>query len=152
MNIETVSFEALKELVGVPQEPTDWLTVTQEQINQFGDCTRDNYYIHVDEEKAKKGPFGATIAHGMLTLSMIPYFSYAKSLRIDGTSSLLNYGFDEVRFTNPVKVNSRIRACLTLLSVVEKKPGRYLLKSEVVIEIENETRPALRAVWLGMQL
>ncbi|MGI9287241.1 MAG: MaoC family dehydratase [Pseudomonadales bacterium] len=133
-------------------QPTEWFTVNQEQINQFADCTLDHQYIHVDPEKAKESPFGTTIAHGFLSLSMLSYFAADSSLIIDGFYMGVNYGFDKVRFIAPVKVDSRIRANTKIMNITEKKPGHYMVKTEVTVEIEGEEKPALIAEWLGMQM
>lgn len=133
-------------------EPTAWFTVTQEQIDEFAECTHDSQFIHVDPEKAKDTPFGTTIAHGFLSLSMLSYFAADFSLMIDGYYMGVNYGFDKVRFIAPVKVNSRIRANAKILEIAEKKPGQYMVKTEVTVEIEGEDKPALIAEWLGLQM
>ena len=131
-------------------EPTKWHTVTQEQINQFADCTLDHQFIHVDPEKARQSPFGGTIAHGFLTLSMLSHFAESFSLVIDGTYMGINYGFDSLRFIAPVAVNSRVRAHAKTLDIIEKKPGQFMSRTEVTVEIEGQDKPALIAVWLGM--
>ena len=138
--------------VGQCSEPTEWFTVTQEQINAFADCTMDQQFIHVDPEKAAKTPFGSTVAHGFLTLSMLSHFAESFSVIIDGVYMSVNYGFDKVRFISPVKVGKRIRAHATLIEVTEKKAGQFLLKNAIEIEIEGEEKPALTAEWIGMQI
>ena len=138
--------------VGYQSEPSDWFTVTQEQINQFADCTLDHQFIHVDPEKAKDTPFGSTIAHGFLSLSMLSHFAGSFSIVIEGVFMGVNYGFDKVRFLAPVKVDSRIRAFAKIISIDEKKPGQFLVKYDVTVEIEGEEKPALRAEWLAMQM
>lgn len=150
--MKTINRENIKDYIGQNADPTDWFTVTQEQINQFADCTRDHQFIHVDEEKASATAFGSTIAHGLLSLSMLPYFAESFAYMIEGTYMGINYGFDKVRFIAPVKVNSRIRAHAQVLDIIEKKPGQFMFTTEVTIEIEGESRPALKAVWLGMLL
>jgi acyl dehydratase len=138
--------------IGYQSEPTEWFTITQDQIDEFADCTHDQQFIHVDPEKARDTPFGTTIAHGFLTLSMLSYFAGSYSVVIEGYYMGVNYGFDKVRFLAPVKVNSRIRAVPRIMDVIEKKPGQYMFKTEVVIEIEGEDKPALIAEWLGVQM
>ncbi len=138
--------------IGYQSEPTEWFTITQDQIDEFADCTHDQQFIHVDPEKARETPFGTTIAHGFLTLSMLSYFAGSYSVIIEGFYMGVNYGFDKVRFLAPVKVNSRIRAVPRIMDVVEKKSGQYMFKTEVVIEIEGEDKPALIAEWLGVQM
>ena len=132
--------------------PTDWHEITQAQINQFADCTLDHQFIHVDEEKAKQTPFGSTIAHGFLSLSMLSHFAEDFSVIIDGFYMGLNAGFDKIRFLQPVKVNSRIRAHAKTLSIEEKKPGQFRLCTEVTVEIEDCDIPALVAEWISVQM
>jgi len=138
--------------IGYQAAATDWFQITQDQINQFADCTLDHQFIHVDEEKAKATPFGSTIAHGFLSLSMLSHFAEEFSLLIDGFYMGLNAGFDKVRFLQPVSVNSRIRAHAKILSIEEKKPGQFRLSTEVTIEIESVDTPALVAEWISVQM
>ncbi|GLX81742.1 MaoC family dehydratase [Thalassotalea eurytherma] len=133
-------------------EPTTWHQVTQKQINQFADCTFDHQFIHVDEEKAKDTPFGLTIAHGFLSLSMLSHFAEEFSLIIDGFYMGINSGFDKVRFLQPVTVDSNIRAHAQTLSIEETKPGQFRLKTQVSVEIEGNDTPALVAEWISIQL
>ena len=148
----TIAKAELSDWIGRRSEPGPWFTVTQEQINTFADSTHDHQYIHVDPEAASQTPFGSTIAHGMLTLAMLSHFSASVAPRIEGVYMGINYGFDRVRFLEPVKVNSRIRARMTILEATEKNPGEFLIKSAVEIELENAEKPALVAEWLTMQL
>jgi acyl dehydratase len=150
MNI--VTKEQIQKQIGVALEPTPWHSVTQDQINQFADSTLDHQFIHTDPEKAAQTPFGSTIAHGFLTLSMLSHFAESFSYVIEGTYMGINYGFDSVRFIAPVKVDSRIRAHAKLVGVVEKNPGQFMIKTDVTIEIEGQEKPALKAVWIGMQM
>ncbi|MBB1476344.1 MaoC family dehydratase [Shewanella sp. SG41-3] len=138
--------------IGYQAAATNWFQITQDQINQFADCTLDHQFIHVDEEKAKATPFGFTIAHGFLSLSMLSHFAEEFSLLIDGFYMGLNAGFDKVRFLQPVSVNSRIRAHAKILSIEEKKPGQFRLSTEVTIEIESVDTPALVAEWISVQM
>ncbi|MBU3069881.1 MaoC family dehydratase [Aestuariicella sp. G3-2] len=144
--------DEIEQYIGRESEPTEWFTVTQDQIDQFADCTHDHQFIHVDPEKAKETPFGSTIAHGFLSLSMLSHFSEEFGMAIEGVYMGINYGFDSVRFLSPVKVNSRIRARAKNLEIVEKNPGQFVTKTEVTIEIEGVEKPALKAVWIGMQM
>jgi acyl dehydratase len=150
--IITIKKDELDNYIGYQAEPTPWHKVTQQQINQFADCTLDHQFIHVDEEKAKQTPFGSTIAHGFLTLSMLSHFAEDFSVIIDGLYMGLNAGFDKVRFLQPVKVNSRIRAHAKTLTIVEKKPGQFRVCTEVTIEIEDCDTPALVAEWVSVQM
>lgn len=138
--------------IGYQAEPTEWHQVVQEQINQFADCTLDHQFIHIDPEAAKNTPFGSTIAHGFLTLSMLSHFAEQYSLIIDGFYMGINSGFDKVRFLQPVTVNSKIRAHAKTIEIEEKKPGQYRLKTEVSIEIEGNNTPALVAEWISIQM
>lgn len=138
--------------IGFQAEPTHWHQITQEQIDQFADCTLDHQFIHVDQEKAKATPFGTTIAHGFLSLSMLSHFAETFSVIIDGFYMGLNAGFDKVRFLQPVAVNSRIRAHAKTLSIEEKKPGQFRLCTEVTVEIEGCDTPALVAQWISVQM
>ncbi|HQK99500.1 MAG TPA: MaoC family dehydratase [Smithellaceae bacterium] len=129
---------------------SDWTQVTQEQINQFADSTKDHQWIHVDLEKAAKGPFGQTIAHGFLTLSHLPFFSYQVPLKFEGAKMSINYGLDKVRFLNPVPSGAKIRDRI-VLSALEEKPGnRILMTQQHTIEIEGQDKPACIADALGM--
>ena len=130
---------------------TDWIEVDQERINQFADATGDHQYIHLDAERAAQTPFGTTIAHGFLTLSLLSMLSgMGGGLKLENTVMGINYGLDKVRFLNPVKSGAKIRARFVLASAEEKKPGNYLLKHNVTVEIDGEDKPALIAEWLGM--
>jgi acyl dehydratase len=144
--------EKIEHYLGFQAAPTPWHEVTQAQINLFADCTFDHQFIHVDEEKAKQTPFGSTIAHGFLSLSMLSHFAEDFSVIIDGFYMGLNAGFDKVRFLQPVKVSSRIRAHAKILSIAEKKPGQFRLSTEVTVEIENCDTPALVAEWVSVQM
>lgn len=150
--MKNIAKHDVAELIGFVAEPTEWHTVTQDQIDQFADCTLDHQYIHVDPEKAKESMFGSTIAHGFLSLSMLSHFAADYSVLIDGFYMGINYGFDKVRFISPVKVNSRIRAHAKVLTIEEKAVGTYQLKTEVTVEIEGEKRPALICEWLSRQM
>ena len=130
---------------------TDWIEINQDQINKFADATGDFQYIHVDEDRAAETPFGTTIAHGFLTLSLLSKLSsMSGGIKLENALMGINYGLDKVRFVSPVKVNSKIRARFQLISAEEKKPKHYLLKHNVTVEIEGDEKPALIAEWLGM--
>ena len=142
----------MTESIGADMGTTDWLQIDQQRIDAFADCTDDHQFIHVDPERAAKTPFGGTIAHGLLSLSMLSHFAESIGCGFENMVMGINYGFDKVRFLAPVKVNSRIRAHARLLDVQEKKPGHFLIKQEVTIEIEGEATPALIAEWLTMAI
>lgn len=141
----------LPNYIGKEVGVTEWFLIDQDRINRFAEATEDFQYIHIDAERAARTPFGSTIAHGFLTLSLLSMFSNKNGgIKLKNTVMGINYGLDKVRFINPVKVGSKIRARFTLAEANEKQPGRYLFKHNVVVEIEGEEKPALIAEWLGM--
>lgn len=131
---------------------SDWKLVDQARIQAFADATEDWQFIHVDPEAAAKTPFGGTIAHGFLTLSLLSALAYEAVPSLDGVVMGVNYGFDKVRFLAPVRAGKRVRARFTLAEAQEKERGRWLLKYAVAVEIEGEPKPALSAEWLTMQM
>ena len=137
--------------VGKEVGVSEWFEITQDDVNLFADVTRDHQFIHIDPDKAAQTPFGGTIAHGFLTLSMLSHFSEnGMSVGLEGAKMGVNYGSDKVRFIQPVRVGSRIRGRSTLMSMEEKNPGQYLIKSAITVEIEGVDKPALMAEWLTM--
>ena len=148
---KTRTKEQLLELVGQELGTSEWLAVDQERINQFADVTEDHQFIHVDPERAVAAGLDGTIAHGMLTLSMIVGFCRDFAPALEGSKMVINYGFDKVRFASPVKVNDRIRA-VAVLAEARPRAGQLLVKAKVTIEIEGETKPALIAEWLTLHL
>ena len=140
----------LKDYVGKELGCSEWLTIDQERINLFAEATGDYQFIHVDPVKAAQTPFGSTIAHGFLSLSLIPKLMEDILILPEGAKMVVNYGLDTVRFIQPVKVNSRVRVALTLLDATEKKPGQWLLKGKAVLEIEGEEKPAYIAETLSL--
>ena len=132
----------LSSYVGKELGRSDWLTIDQERINQFAECTGDHQFIHVDPEKAKLTPFGTTIAHGFLSLSLVPMLMENIMIMPQGLKMAVNYGLDSVRFIQPVKVNSKVRLVVTLTDATEKNPGQWLLKARAVLEIEGQEKPA----------
>ena len=129
---------------------SEWLTIDQQRINQFAECTGDHQFIHVDPEKAKHTPFGTTIAHGFLTLSLIPVLTEGLLVLPEGMKMGINYGLDSVRFIQPVKVDSRVRLALTIMDVTEKNPGQWLIKARATLEIEGQAKPAYIAESLSL--
>jgi acyl dehydratase len=127
-------------LVGQQVAVSDWITITQEQVNQFAQATGDHQWIHVDVERAKAGPFGAPIAHGFLTLSLIPKFLQT-SIEIRDSRMGVNYGLNKVRFTAPVPVGSRLRAHLKLNACEPIEKGGYQMAWQVTIEREGSDKP-----------
>ena len=150
MAVEVMPVEKMKERIGDELGVTEWFQMDQERINKFADCTEDHQWIHVDEEKAAQGPFGQTIAHGYLTISLLPYFSADYALLPEGTMMAINYGMNKLRLVNPVKSDARIRDRIVLSEVVEKKGGRFLVTTTHTIEIEGEEKPAMIAEVLSM--
>ena len=143
------TFENCKELhdwVGKEVAVTDWLTVTQQRIDDFAKASDDYQWIHVDPERAAKSPFGSTIAHGFLTMSLLSRFIY-EATEIKSVRMGINYGMNRLRFVSPVKVNAEIRARFTLASVEDLKDGVQTIWS-VVIEIKGSDKPALIAEWV----
>lgn len=145
-----VPADQLSDHLGKDIGHSDWFVIDQERINQFADVTEDHQFIHVDEEKARQGPFGDTIAHGFLTLSLLTRLTAECNLRPENTVMGINYGFDKVRFLQPVKVNQRVRAVVRPLSADERNPGQWLLKSQITVEIDGADKPALIAEWLTL--
>ena len=144
--------EKLRDLIDHQVGVSDWFLIDQNRINQFAECTGDQQWIHVDVEKAAQGPFGRTIAHGFLTLALIPAMSKCIQLPFDSAEvqMSINYGLNQVRFLNPVPVNSRIRSRAILTDVEEKSPGRILLTYTYTIEIEGKDKPACVAELIGL--
>ena len=149
--MKTVKSSELAGLIGTEIGASDWAVMDQNRINVFADVTEDHQFIHVNEEAAKLTPFGGTIAHGFLTLSMLSKFSEGSGLVIEGVKMGVNYGFAKVRFLAPVPSGSKIRGRFNLKDAVEKKPGQFLLTYEVTVDIEGQDKPALIADWLAMQ-
>jgi acyl dehydratase len=139
----TTTFASPKDLLdatGTQLGPTDWITITQDQINKFAEATLDNQWIHVDTERAKAGPFGAPIAHGYLTMSLASHF-LAELVRVSGISMGINYGAEKVRFPSPVPVGSRLRGRGELLDAKEV-PGGVQATTRITIEREGSEKPA----------
>ena len=146
----TINVNQIDDYIGKEVGVSEWMTVDQNRINQFADATGDHQYIHVDPERAAQTPFGTTIAHGFLTMSLMVEMGYEGSTKLENSVMGINYGFDKLRFINPVKVDNRIRGRFQLVSAEEKNPNQWLLKHAVTVEIEGEDKPALIAEWLGM--
>ncbi|MDG9884617.1 MULTISPECIES: MaoC family dehydratase [Pseudomonas] len=140
----------LSQYVGKELGRSEWLKIDQERINLFAEATGDFQFIHVDPVKAAKTPFGSTIAHGFLSLSLIPKLMEDILVLPEGLKMVVNYGLDSVRFIQPVKVDSRVRLAVTLTDVTEKKPGQWLLKATATLEIEGEEKPAYIAEPLSL--
>ncbi len=147
MEAKTItSMEQLKEFIGQETSVGPWVEVTQERVNAFADATGDHQWIHVDPERAKNSPFGGTIAHGFLTLSMSPVLRGGSILKMEVPSKMgINYGLNRVRFISPVKVGSRIRLRTKLLSVEEVSPNIWQMVNEQTVDIEGQEKPAMVA-------
>jgi acyl dehydratase len=142
--------DEFREHVGERLGESDWTTIEQRHIDQFAEATGDHQWIHVDAERAAAGPFGTTIAHGFLSLSLLPVL-VSTVYRIDGVRMGVNYGLNKVRFTAPVPVGSKVRGVVELLSVEDAKDGSAQLTTKVTVELEGSERPAVVAEWLTRQ-
>jgi len=149
--MKTIKAEDLPATVGTDLGTSDWITIEQDRVNQFADVTEDHQFIHVNPDAAKQTPFGGTIAHGFLTLSLLAKFAEQGSITVEGVKMGVNYGFEKVRFLAPVRVGKKVRGHFKLKAAEEKRPGQHLLTYEVTVEIEGEEKPALIADWLAMQ-
>lgn len=137
-------------MIGRQLEPSDWLKITQDRVNQFADATNDHQFIHVNRLKARFTPFGGTIAHGFLSLSLLSYLNEQHTVVPEGTKMGLNYGSNRTRFLKPVRVGKRIRSHQKIIDIVEKKPKQWLITTDVSVEIENEDTPALVTEMLAL--
>lgn len=147
-----VTAKNIHEFVGQELGVSSWITIDQARINTFAECTGDHQWVHVDVERAKKGPFGTTVAHGYLTLSLLASTALEVFEGKVQFAGFLNYGLDKARFVTPVKVDARVRNRIKLVAVEPKGPGRTLITTENTLEIEGEEKPALVAIALGMAL
>jgi acyl dehydratase len=142
----------LSGLIGQEIGVSRWITVDQARIDAFAEITEDRQFIHIDPVAAAQTPFGGTIAHGFLTLSLLSAMTYDAVPPLAGVVMGVNYGFDKLRFLAPVPAGSNVRGRFKLLSAEDKGGGRWLLKHEVTVEMEGTDKPALIAEWLGMQM
>ncbi len=145
-----VSKQELLGMAGRESRPTSWLKIDQQRVNLFAEATGDHQFIHVDPQKAARTPLGTTVAHGYLTLALLPLLSKEIAVVPEGTAMAFNYGVNKVRFPSPVKVGSEVRLRQKILGVIEKSPGRILVSSEATIEIRGGHKPALVAETLVM--
>ena len=146
----TVSFDELKAMTGTVICVSDWLTVDQAMIDKFADATGDHQFIHVNPELAAQTPFGGTIAHGFLSLSLMPVLTQKTDMpRMDGVKMGVNYGGNKTRFLSPVRSGKRVRGAFKLLEIEQKRPGQYQQTTEYTLEIEGEDKPALIAEWIS---
>ncbi|MGB5905696.1 MAG: MaoC family dehydratase [Xanthobacteraceae bacterium] len=147
----TITRDAYFDLVGKEIGISAWHTVDQSRIDAFADVTEDHQFIHIDPERAaRETPFGATIAHGFLTMSLLSVFSYEALPKIEGATMGVNYGFDKLRFVSPVRAGSRVRGRFTLTEAKMRGPNELLSRTSVSVEIDGEAKPALAADWLGL--
>jgi acyl dehydratase len=146
----TLSLDALREKVGETVGTSDWIEVDQGRIDRFADTTGDHQFIHVNPEMAKHTPFGTTIAHGFLSLSLLAPMGYTAMPLIEGVKMGVNYGLNRVRFLAPVKSGSRIRGHFKLADVTERAKGVVQSTYDVTVEIEGEDKPALQAEWINL--
>ena len=146
------SLTEIKSQIGEEVGVSSWIAIDQARIDQFAEATEDRQFIHVDPAAAAQTPFGGTIAHGFLSLSLLSRMGAEAMLVPDGLKIAVNYGLDRVRFLAPVRSGSRVRGRFILDSVEEKAPGQLLMRHNVSVEIEGEDKPALSAVWLALMI
>src|SRR3954467_2159488 len=144
------SIDEIKAKVGAEIGVSGWILIDQARIDAFAAATEDPQFIHVDPVAAAKTPFGGTIAHGFLTLSLLSRMAADAMVAPEGVKMGVNYGLDRVRFLAPVRSGKNVRGRFTLKSFEEKRPGQYQFLHEVTVEIEGEDKPALLADWIGM--
>ena len=144
------SLDEIKAKIGTSLGASPWIEVDQKAIDTFADVTGDHQFIHVDPAAAAQTPFGGTIAHGFLTLSLLSQMAAHVMLVPDTTRMAVNYGFEKVRFIAPVRSGKRVRGHFTLASAEEKRPGQWQFVHHVTVEIEGEDKPALTADWIGL--
>ena len=143
-------FDQIREKLGTEIGVSPWIEVGQPAIDAFADVTGDHQFIHVDPAAAADTPFGSTVAHGFLTLSLLSQMAGHAMLVPDGLRMAVNYGFDRVRFLAPVRSGKRVRGRFTLARMEEKRPGQWQFVHQVTVEIEGEDKPALTADWIGL--
>jgi acyl dehydratase len=147
--VSTVTVQERAQQIG-QEVVSDWVEVSQEMIDKFADATGDHQFIHVNPEMAKLTPFGGTIAHGFLTLSLMPLLaSKTDEPQIEGVRMGVNYGGNKVRFLTPVRSGKRVRGRFKLLEFSEKRPGQWQQVNEFTVEIEGEDKPAMVAEWIS---
>ena len=149
---QTVTRQELDAKVGKELGVSDWFLIDQARVDAFADVTLDHQFVHVDPVRARKTPFRGTIAHGFLTLSMLVHLCLPFIPTLENRKLVVNYGFDKVRFSAPVKVGKRIRTVSKLAEVSERKPGNVIMRIDVTVEIEGEEKPALLAEWLSLHI
>lgn len=149
----TVSPSDVKGMIGKEIGVSRWIEVDQQRIDVFADVTEDPQFIHIDPERAKaETPFGGTIAHGFLSLSLLSPMAMDLGFSLEGIAMGINYGFEKVRFLQPVRSGSKVRGRFVLDNAVERQPGQWMLTYGVAVEIEGQDKPALIAQWLTLQI
>ena len=149
--MKTLSLKGFEDHIGKKIGTSRWFTIDQSRIDAFADVTEDHQFIHIDPEKAAETPFGHTVAHGFLTLSMLSAMSYDAIPRIEGLKMGVNYGFNKIRFVTPVAAGAKVRAHFTLQRSTVEKPGELTNIVDLSIEIEGSDRPAIVAEWISRQ-
>ncbi len=150
MGRKTITKDDILATAGQEIGKSEWMEITQERINQFADATNDHQFIHVDPEAAAKTPFGQTIAHGFLTLSLIAGMGFEVIPTVEGAKMGVNYGTDKVRFMAPVKSGKRVRGVFVMKDIKERGRGILQMIYDVTVEIEGEEKPALKAEWISL--
>src|SRR6201998_2233220 len=145
-----ISLAAYQGMVGREIGVSSWHLIDQSRLNVYADVIEDHQFIHVDPERARGTPFGTTVAHGFLTMSLLSIMSYEVMPVIEGTTMGVNYGFDKLRFISPVRSGSRVRGRFVLAEAKLRKPKELLSRTNVTVEIEGEDKPALVADWIGL--
>jgi len=146
-----ISIQDFQAKAGKWEAKSPWVEISQELINTFADATHDHQFIHMDDDRAKEEtPFGGTIAHGFLSLSLLSKFISDVIPQIENKEMVINYGFEKIRFLNPVPSGSRLRGHIKLIECNERKTREYLSKYDISVEIENIEKPALVCEWLGL--
>ena len=146
----TAALDEIRGRVGQEIGTSSWLEIGQDRIDSFAEATEDRQFIHVDPDSAARTPFGGTIAHGFLSLSLLSRMAAEAMLVPESTRMAVNYGLDRVRFIAPVRSGKRVRGRFRLDSIEEKAPGQLLMRHHVTVEIEGEDKPALLADWIGL--
>jgi len=149
---DTMTTDEWLAAVGSLERVSDWLDIPQSRIDAFADATLDPQFIHVDAQRAAQTPFSGTIAHGFLTLSLLVHLSEKAMPKRSNLTMGINYGFDKIRFLNPVPSGARIRGRFKLIECVERRRGEYLSTYDVTVEIEGQEKPAMVATWLGLAI
>jgi acyl dehydratase len=147
-----LSLDAYQRLVGQEIGVSAWIEVTQDMIDRFAALTHDRQFIHIDPVRAAETPFGSTVAHGFLTLSLLSVMAYDAVPSLEGSAMGVNYGFERLRFVSPVKPGSRVRGRFALREIVERSPAELMLRVGATVEIEGQDKPALVADWLTLRV